>query len=100
LLISFSSYQIQFYIDRPVYDEIFGNINPCFYFRDFFFNVGGYNENFVGWGGEDDDLERRPLNKEGINKRIPIIVAHLWHPRVVDFKNYISDSSTYGGKKQ
>ena len=44
--------------------------------------VNGYDENFQGWGGEDDDLRRR-LVKTGV--RIGSILRwtrtyHLWHP--------------------
>jgi len=45
-------------------------------------SVNGYDEHFVGWGGEDDDLRRR-LVARGV--RIGSILRwthtyHLWHP--------------------
>lgn len=45
--------------------------------------VNGYDENFVGWGCEDDDLRLR-LRKAGV--RIESILGwtctyHLWHPK-------------------
>jgi glycosyltransferase involved in cell wall biosynthesis len=48
-----------------------------------FERVNGFDENFCGWGGEDDDLGRR-LRKAGM--RLQSIVNrtfsfHLWHPR-------------------
>ena len=51
--------------------------------REDFERVNGFDENFEGWGGEDDDLGRR-LRRAGI--RLKSIVAtthafHLWHPR-------------------
>ena len=50
--------------------------------RDDYERVNGYDENFVGWGGEDDDLRRR-LAATGV--RIGSILRwtntyHLWHP--------------------
>ena len=87
------------YHKKPVYDEIFGNINPCLYHRDFWKSLGGYDEKFVGWGGEDDDLERRTKLAGGKNIRIPIVIGHLWHPRIMDFDNYLSASTVYGSKK-
>jgi glycosyltransferase involved in cell wall biosynthesis len=51
--------------------------------REHFERVNGFDENFEGWGGEDDDLGRR-LRRAGV--RLESIVAHtysyhLWHPR-------------------
>ena len=45
--------------------------------------VNGYDENFLGWGGEDEDLGIR-LVKAGIYGRSGIRDAralHLWHPK-------------------
>ncbi len=45
--------------------------------------VNGFDENYIGWGQEDDDLGRR-LFTVGIRPR-PVItsakVTHIWHPR-------------------
>lgn len=54
-------------------------------FREDFERVNGFDENFEGWGGEDDDLGRR-LRRAGI--RLQSIVRHthsfhLWHERDV-----------------
>jgi glycosyltransferase involved in cell wall biosynthesis len=51
--------------------------------RDDFERVNGFDENFEGWGGEDDDLGRR-LRRAGV--RLESIVTathafHIWHPR-------------------
>ena len=51
--------------------------------REDFQLVNGFDENFQGWGGEDDDLGRR-LRRAGI--RLESIVRqthsyHLWHDR-------------------
>ena len=47
--------------------------------------VNGYDENFVGWGGEDEDLGIR-LVRAGIHCRSAIRYArvlHLWHPPAI-----------------
>ena len=44
--------------------------------------VNGFDENFVGWGYEDDDFGRR-LYRSGVEPRSVIDAAralHLWHP--------------------
>jgi glycosyltransferase involved in cell wall biosynthesis len=44
--------------------------------------VNGYDENFVGWGAEDDDLGRR-LRRAGVRVRSILhwtYTYHLWHP--------------------
>ncbi len=51
-------------------------------FRDDIFCVNGFDENFVGWGYEDDDLARR-LYMSGVKPQSVIQEAramHLWHP--------------------
>ena len=52
--------------------------------------VNGYDENFVGWGGEDEDLGIR-LVKAGIYCRSAIPYAkvlHLWHPKALGNKHW------------
>jgi glycosyltransferase involved in cell wall biosynthesis len=44
--------------------------------------INGYDENFVGWGWEDDDLGRR-LRRSGVRIRSILrwtCTFHLWHP--------------------
>ena len=45
--------------------------------------VNGYDENFVGWGGEDEDLGLRLLKAEfqGYSVIRGARILHLWHPR-------------------
>lgn len=50
--------------------------------RDAFDRLGGWDERFVGWGGEDDamsyKLERRRLSTVELDEAPAL---HLWHPR-------------------
>lgn len=51
-------------------------------FREDIVRVNGFDENFVGWGYEDDDFARR-LYKIGVTPRSvigPARAMHLWHP--------------------
>jgi GT2 family glycosyltransferase len=50
--------------------------------REDFYRVNGFDEDFVGWGHEDADFVSRLINsgifrKEG---RFAAPVLHLWHP--------------------
>ena len=70
------------WIRHPTKPRLFGgNIGV---WRSDYERVNGYDENFVGWGGEDDDLRMR-LRRSGV--RIHSILPwtrtyHLWHPPV------------------
>lgn len=47
-----------------------------------YIKVNGFDEKFIGWGNEDDDMGRR-LHKSGIvgrNAFIDEYPIHLWHP--------------------
>lgn len=66
--------------------------------------INGYDENFVGWGGEDEDLGIR-LVKAGIycSPAIPFAkVLHMWHPKELGDKSWHSGSNmeylTHKGK--
>jgi glycosyltransferase involved in cell wall biosynthesis len=51
-------------------------------FREDVERVNGFDENFVGWGYEDDDFARR-LYRAGVTPRSviePARALHLWHP--------------------
>ena len=52
--------------------------------------INGYDENFVGWGGEDQDLALR-MNKAGFRGRSAILTSrmlHLWHPKELGAKHW------------
>lgn len=49
--------------------------------RDVFKSVGGYDEEFVGWGAEDQDLIERVQVAQGPLVRAPTLLwGHLHHP--------------------
>ena len=59
-------------------------------FRKDIERVNGYDENFQGWGGEDEDLGIR-LVRAGIYGRSAIRYAkilHMWHPREMGTKHW------------
>lgn len=47
--------------------------------RDVFFALGGYDEGFVGWGGEDNELFDR-LRTRRLHEGTYLPFVHLWHP--------------------
>jgi len=59
-------------------------------FRKDIETVNGFDENFVGWGGEDEDLGLRLL-KAGIKGHTIIRYAralHIWHPKELGDKHW------------
>jgi len=42
-------------------------------------NIGGFDERFVGWGGEDNAFWRAATILAGHPQRIPGLAFHLWH---------------------
>lgn len=79
------------WIRHPTKPRLFGgNIGV---WRNDYERINGYDENFVGWGGEDDDLRLR-LRRAGV--RIHSILPwtrtyHLWHPPVDSAPKSIMD---------
>ena len=70
----------RWHVARPHKPKLLG----CHFslFRDDVFRVNGFDENFVGWGYEDDDFARR-LYQAGVQPQSVIQEAralHLWHP--------------------
>ncbi len=57
--------------------------------------INGYDENFVGWGGEDEDLSCRMV-RAGFRGRSIIPLArtlHLWHPKELGGKHWREGSN-------
>jgi len=71
--------------------------------RELFFQIGGYDETFQGWGYEDVDFVNRAKANKYKEKKIPIkFLGGLNHDDLLRFKNYekrqiekISDDSVY-----
>lgn len=96
-----------FYLDRPETGRFFerAGLDPCAKSesvvqnleaggsvavgREAFFALGGFDEAFVGWGGEDNEFwERAQTRKTWPYGYLPIV--HLWHdaqPRKMDRLN-------------
>jgi len=50
--------------------------------REAFEIVGGWDERFRGWGGEDHAATRSTDTLYGPHKTLPDQVLHLWHPQI------------------
>lgn len=47
--------------------------------RDAYFSIGGFDESFVGWGGEDNEFwQRAQTRRVWLYGYLPLV--HLWHP--------------------
>ncbi|TWU05958.1 galactosyltransferase-related protein [Stieleria varia] len=66
--------------------------NPIVIQRDAYLRIGGHDESFYGWGGEDNEfIDRMRTLKIGESGFLPI--AHLWHEtasRDADVGNFLS----------
>jgi glycosyltransferase involved in cell wall biosynthesis len=74
-----------YYLRKPLLPRLTGNNIGVW--REDFEAVNGFDENFVGWGLEDRDLQRR-LWQTGV-RCMSILgytaTCHLWHPTVPSF---------------
>ena len=52
-------------------------------YKSDFTNIGGFDENYIGWGLEDSDLIVRLINSGVYKKKIirGAVVFHLWHEK-------------------
>lgn len=48
--------------------------------RESFFAIGGFDETFVGWGGEDNEFRERAETHGRLNGFGYLPFIHLWHP--------------------
>ena len=57
--------------------------------------INGYDENFVGWGGEDEDLSLRMVKAgyRGYSIIREAKVLHLWHPKELGNKHWKEGSN-------
>lgn len=55
--------------------------------RERFFAIGGYDEKYVGWGAEDNDMVDRlvwsGLDHYNLSVEEGVAVVHAWHPQAV-----------------
>ena len=91
----FPSLEVAYGRDVIDFSEIYGANNPCIMSRDLLLALRGYDERYVGWGGEDDDLTARGDRAGAVNVRVPLVVGHLHHPAVTDFPSYRSGSNRH-----
>lgn len=67
------------------------------FFREDVEKINGFDENYVGWGLEDDDFATR-LHLARIRGKSLITDAraiHLWHPVVASYQPRLSESPNY-----
>jgi N-terminal domain of galactosyltransferase len=55
--------------------------------RDSFNKVKGFDERFIGWGGEDDAFAFTADRICGVHSRLDTELLHLWHPRLEPVNN-------------
>lgn len=77
LLYSPEQDQIEKVRDTPVTTQSLFVVVP----RNLYEQVGGFDEQFVGWGGEDNAFYRSAEIIGGEVLRMPGNVYHLWHPQ-------------------
>jgi len=64
--------------------------------REDYERVNGYDQNFVGWGAEEDDLQQR-LSKQGVRFRSSLnwtTNCHMWHTPSPSFAPKLTGNST------
>ena len=61
---------------------------------ELFNEVGGFNENFVGWGFQDMDIIKRIQEHHPTTYTIKQLAAHLYHPKA-DMNNYDNNKKLY-----
>lgn len=76
-------------IDRPGRGELEGDIRKvplcggiCLFKRDAIYKIGGWSEDFIGWGGEDD-FQSNKVERFLKFEEMPSKVYHLFHQPVV-----------------
>jgi glycosyltransferase involved in cell wall biosynthesis len=56
--------------------------------KDNFYKCNGYDESFIGWGGEDTAFNANVVLKCGNFHKMPGEAYHLWHPRQTGYFSY------------
>ena len=47
--------------------------------KDFFWHIGGFNENYQEWGAEDQEIQRRAIAIDKTNEELDYTLYHLYH---------------------
>ncbi|HXM47364.1 MAG TPA: galactosyltransferase-related protein [Pyrinomonadaceae bacterium] len=61
--------------------------------REAYFSIGGFDESFIGWGGEDDEFWERALTRK-VWQYAYMPLVHLWHPDQPEKANHARASIT------
>jgi hypothetical protein len=64
--------------DARVERVVANSPNPVVIARDAYWRVGGHDESFVGWGGEDDEFLSRARTLAFLDAGV-MPAVHLWH---------------------
>lgn len=76
------SFNLQTDLDKLEVSKSVGRIlglGICCFPRDWIFKIRGYDEEFKGWGGEDDDLMKRGKLDKMQMVRLHHLAFHQWH---------------------
>ena len=74
----------------------------CAINREDFFKINGYDEKFIGWGAEDDDLGRRlyKIGTAGFNPFRDEFAIHIYHEKAVISGKGVREQSNYNYYQQ
>jgi glycosyltransferase involved in cell wall biosynthesis len=69
----------------------------CAINREDFEKINGYDEKFIGWGAEDDDLGKRlyKIGAEGFNPFLDEYAIHLFHPKAIILDKGVKEQANY-----
>jgi hypothetical protein len=72
--------------NRPDRVNAFFGAPPLMITREVYFDVGGMDERYRGWGGEDWTFARKVWKLGyGLYRYVQGTCVHLWHPRIGDY---------------